>query len=115
MVSVLSDPPHPQPSLRGARKELVRYARADGVMLSATLHTPPGYDAGRDGPLPTILWAYPREYKSSKSAEQARGAQPLRGAAAVTAALPAKSPAKSPATVTATLTTALTRRADPPR
>ena len=27
-------------------------------------YTPPGYNAEKDGPLPCILWAYPREFKS---------------------------------------------------
>ena len=42
----------------------MRYKRDDGVDLTATLYLPPGHDPARDGPLPTILWAYPREYKS---------------------------------------------------
>lgn len=46
------------------QKEVLRYQRGDGVDLTGTLYLPPGYDAARDGPLPTILWAYPREYKS---------------------------------------------------
>lgn len=46
------------------QREVLRYPRADGVMLTATLYTPPGYDATRDGPLPAIFWAYPREFKS---------------------------------------------------
>lgn len=41
-----------------------RYKRDDGVDLTATLYLPPGYDKDRDGPLPCIFWAYPREYKS---------------------------------------------------
>ena len=43
---------------------MLRYKRDDGVDLTATLYLPPGHDPARDGPLPTILWAYPREYKS---------------------------------------------------
>jgi hypothetical protein len=49
------------------QKEVLRYKRSDGVDLTGTLYLPPGYDAARDGPLPTILWAYPREYKSKVS------------------------------------------------
>ena len=60
----LSDFPHPHPTLKGARKEILRYKRSDGVDLTATLYTPPGYDKEQDGPLPCILWAYPREFKS---------------------------------------------------
>jgi hypothetical protein len=50
--------------LKDMQKEVLRYKRSDGVDLTGTLYLPPGYDAARDGPLPTILWAYPREYKS---------------------------------------------------
>ena len=32
--------------------------------LTATLYLPPGYVRERDGPLPCLLWAYPREFKS---------------------------------------------------
>lgn len=31
-----------------------------------------GYDPARDGPLPTLLWAYPREYKNKEAAGQMR-------------------------------------------
>lgn len=64
--------PHPYPQLKGISKELIKYKRADGVDLSATLYLPPGYKKS-DGPLPTILWAYPREFKSASSAGQISG------------------------------------------
>lgn len=37
-------------------------------------HTPcgAGYDVERDGPLPTLLYAYPREYKNKEAAGQLR-------------------------------------------
>lgn len=41
-----------------------RYKRDDGLDLTATLYLPPGYDKERDGRLPCILWAYPREFKT---------------------------------------------------
>ena len=41
-----------------------RYEREDGVKLTGTLYLPPGYNKDRDGALPCILWAYPREFKS---------------------------------------------------
>ncbi|KAK9805982.1 hypothetical protein WJX73_010840 [Symbiochloris irregularis] len=66
----LSRFPHPHPTLKGTSKEILRYKRGDGVDLTATLYTPPGYDRERDGPLPCILWAYPREYKSKDAAGQ---------------------------------------------
>ncbi|HEX7152775.1 MAG TPA: prolyl oligopeptidase family serine peptidase [Thermoanaerobaculia bacterium] len=62
--------PHPSPQLAGAKKELIRYDRADGVKLTATLYTPPGYDAARDGRLPVIVWAYPEEFLSADAAGQ---------------------------------------------
>ncbi len=57
--------------LRDLQREVLRYPRNDGVMLTATLYTPPGYSAERDGPLPCIVWAYPREFKSKVRAQQA--------------------------------------------
>ena len=74
VLSTLSDPPHPQPALLGAKKELIKYERDDGVALTGTLHTPAGWTEA-DGPLPTILWAYPREFKSKASASQVRGSE----------------------------------------
>ena len=71
--AVLTDFPHPYPALREMQKEIIRYSRADGVMLTATLYLPPGHDVARDGPLPTLLWAYPREFKSASAAGQMSG------------------------------------------
>ncbi|WP_434627073.1 alpha/beta hydrolase family protein [Chromobacterium sp. CV08] len=62
--------PHPTPQLKGVQKRQLRYKRADGVDLSATLYLPPGYDAKRDGPLPMLMWAYPAEFKSADTAGQ---------------------------------------------
>lgn len=61
--------PNPAAALVGATKEIVRYPRADGVELTATLHLPPGYQR-TDGPLPLLMWAYPREFKSAAAASQ---------------------------------------------
>lgn len=61
---------HPLPQLRGVSKEQIRYKRADGVDLTATLLLPPGYDPRRDGPRPLLMWAYPGEYKSAAAASQ---------------------------------------------
>ena len=69
----LTDFPHPTPELRDVTKEQIRYARADGVELTADLYLPAGYDATRDGPLPMLMWAYPREFKSADAASQVRG------------------------------------------
>lgn len=64
---------HPYPEFAAIRKELVTYRRADGVPLSATLYLPAGYDAKRDGPLPTFVWAYPAEFKTADAAGQVTG------------------------------------------
>jgi dipeptidyl aminopeptidase/acylaminoacyl peptidase len=61
----------PAPQLRKIKKEIVRYKRNDGVPLSFTLHLPPGHEKGK--PLPTVVYAYPLEYSSAKTAGQVRG------------------------------------------
>lgn len=67
--------PDPQPGLRGITKQKVSYKRKDGVDLNADLYLPKGYDARKDGLLPVIMWAYPREFKSASDAAQVRGSQ----------------------------------------
>ncbi len=61
--------PHPTPQLKDVQKEQIRYERADGVKLTATLYLPPGYKK-EDGALPVLMWAYPQEYKSADAAGQ---------------------------------------------
>lgn len=61
----------PTPQLRGIKKQLVRYKRADGVDLSFTLYTPPGYKEGTR--LPTVVWAYPLEFTDTATAGQVSG------------------------------------------
>ncbi|MFW6040179.1 MAG: S9 family peptidase, partial [Gemmatimonadota bacterium] len=68
-LTALTDFPHPTPELAEVRKELIIYERADGVQLTATLYLPPGYEEG-DGPLPVLMWAYPREFKDPELAGQ---------------------------------------------
>jgi dienelactone hydrolase len=63
---------HPQPDLLGVTKELVQYKRDDGVELTANLYLPANYDGT---PLPTLFWAYPREFKDSKAAGQVKGSK----------------------------------------
>lgn len=63
--------PDPMPQLRDIHKELVTYQRTDGVPLSFTLYLPPGHQKGT--PLPTILWAYPREFNDPATAGQVAG------------------------------------------
>jgi dipeptidyl aminopeptidase/acylaminoacyl peptidase len=61
---------HPFPLFRSVKKELVHYQRKDGLPLSGTLYLPPGYRAEEHGPLPTLLWAYPKEFKQAAHAGQ---------------------------------------------
>ncbi len=61
---------HPTPELVGVQKEMIRYERNDGLPLSGTLYLPPGYDRERDGRLPLVVWAYPREFVSLDAAGQ---------------------------------------------
>ena len=58
----------PAPQIRRISKQFVTYKRADGVQLSFTLYLPPDYKPGVR--LPTILWAYPREYDDAASASR---------------------------------------------
>lgn len=66
---------HPYESIKGIKKELVTYTRNDGLNLSATIYTPEGFDPANDTPLPVLMWAYPREYKSAETAAQVRGSK----------------------------------------
>ncbi len=72
-LTALTDFPHPTPHLKDVQKEQIRYKRADGVDLTATLMLPAGYDPARDGPLPLLMWAYPQEFKSASAASQTTG------------------------------------------
>ncbi len=65
--------PDPQPGLREVSRQMVHYEREDGVTLSGDLYLPAGYDPENDGPLPAILWAYPREFRSAGAAGQVSG------------------------------------------
>ncbi len=67
----ITDFKDPSPELRGIQKQLVKYKRADGVDLSFTLYTPPGYKPGT--PLPTLVWAYPLEFSNAATAGQVSG------------------------------------------
>lgn len=72
-ITALTKFENPYPSLIGVSKELIKYKRADGIDLSFTLYLPAGYDKEKDGPLPTVLWAYPREYEDARVAGQVSG------------------------------------------
>lgn len=63
--------PDPMPQLRGIKKQLVTYKRADGVQCSFTLYLPPDYKEGTR--LPTVVWAYPLEFNDASTAGQVTG------------------------------------------
>jgi len=65
--------PDPTPEVRAIKKQLVKYKRADGLDLSFTLYTPPGYKEGTR--VPTILYAYPLDYADPSKAGQVTGSQ----------------------------------------
>lgn len=65
--------PDPTPEVRAIKKQLVKYRRADGLELSFTLYTPPGYTEGTR--VPTILNAYPLDYADASKAGQVTGSQ----------------------------------------
>jgi dipeptidyl aminopeptidase/acylaminoacyl peptidase len=66
---------NPYASMEGVSKQKIKYKRADGVDLTGDLYLPKGYNKEKDGPLPTLLWAYPREFTSAADASQIRGNQ----------------------------------------
>ena len=53
-------------------RRFLKYKRADGVDLTATLWLPAGYDKSQ-GPLPTLMEAYPAEFTSRDTASQVSG------------------------------------------
>ncbi len=64
--------PHPYPQIKDVQKQLLKYKRADGVELSATLYLPANYKK-EDGGLPTLMEAYPQEFKTKDAAGQVSG------------------------------------------
>src|SRR5205807_1514204 len=67
--------PDPTPAVRAIKKRLVRYKRKDGLDLSFTLYTPPGYQEGTR--VPAVLYAYPLDYADASKAGQVTGSQQL--------------------------------------
>jgi len=64
----LTNLPDPAPQLRDVERRVLVYEREDGVQLAGTVYLPPGWD-GQER-LPTVLWAYPREFVSADAAGQ---------------------------------------------
>lgn len=72
-LTQLTQFPNPFAALSGVKKELIKFKRTDGLEMTGTLYLPAGYDKNRDGRLPVLMWAYPREYKSADAAGQVSG------------------------------------------
>lgn len=66
----LTDFANPFKKLEGVQKEVIKYRRSDGVMLSGTLYLPADYDKKSGKRLPLLIWAYPEEFKDASSASQ---------------------------------------------
>ena len=66
---VLQQREKPIAAFKGVSRQLVTYTRDDGLPLSGNLYLPAGYTT-KDGPLPVLMWAYPREYKNAEVASQ---------------------------------------------
>ena len=71
----ITDFKNPYPQLEGINKQKISYKRSDNVDLTGDLYLPKNYSAAKDGALPVIIWAYPREYKSAADAAQVRGSK----------------------------------------
>ena len=64
---------NPYAALGGSfKKQVLHYKRADGVDLTADLYLPNNYQK-TDGPLPTLMEAYPVEFKDKNNAGQVSG------------------------------------------
>lgn len=61
----------PAPELRKAQKQLVTTKRADGTVISFTLHLPPNHKEGDK--VPAVFYAYPIEFASADTAGQVIG------------------------------------------
>ncbi len=68
---------NPYPQLDGVKKEKITYKREDGVDLTGNLYLPKGYDPKKDGQLPVLIWAYPREFENAQDAAQIRGSNSM--------------------------------------
>ncbi|MFW5725938.1 MAG: S9 family peptidase, partial [Bacteroidota bacterium] len=72
-LTQITDLPDPSRLLRNLHSEMVYYMRDDSIPLNGMLYLPAGYNKETDGPLPTLLWAYPQEFKSADAAGQVSG------------------------------------------
>lgn len=70
-LSALTELDDPAPQLQGVGRQVLTYEREDGIRLAGVVYTPPGWDG--ETRLPTVLWAYPREFVSPDAAAQVPG------------------------------------------
>lgn len=63
---------NPYKKLELLKKEIIKYKREDGIDLSSIVYTLNSYDPEKEGRLPVLIWAYPREYTSKNVASQVR-------------------------------------------
>lgn len=61
---------NPFSAIQNVSKEVITYKRDDGLELNGTLYLPVGYDKTSKEKLPMIMWAYPKEFKDTKTASQ---------------------------------------------
>jgi len=66
---------NPYPALEGITKEKIQYRREDGIELTGDLYLPKGYSKEKNGELPVLIWAYPREFNNAADAAQIRGSK----------------------------------------
>jgi dipeptidyl aminopeptidase/acylaminoacyl peptidase len=64
--------PPPYQGMALPTKQIIHYKRSDGLELTANLWLPAGYQKSQ-GPLPTLLEAYPAEFRSRDAAAQVTG------------------------------------------
>lgn len=62
---------NPLEALSRAKREQFKFKRDDGVMLNAEVVLPPDWKP-ENGPLPTIFWIYPNDYRSAAAASENR-------------------------------------------
>lgn len=63
---------NPYPQLFGVSKQQIKYQRKDHLHLTANLYLPKDYNPSK-GRLPVLMWAYPKEYKTSAAAGEVKG------------------------------------------
>jgi dipeptidyl aminopeptidase/acylaminoacyl peptidase len=63
---------NPYSQLNGVTKQLISYPRSDKLLLTSTLYLPKDYNT-KQGKLPVLMWACPKEYKTEQAAAQVKG------------------------------------------